>query len=603
MSKVFKYHWQWQLTSPPEKYWELIADTNRFNFDTKVPKITRTGRKQGFRKELTFTRLGIPVVWSEEPFEWVYPERFGVVRRYSSGPVKEMRVLVELHPHNSGTLLTYDVEAVPANLLGYAAIPVQIGIISARQFDKTVRKYDKIISANVDVGSKISRRGKVSGIDENRLNTLIRELENRTGENVISQKLRDVLLTEDDLSLIQIRPYVLAGKWNVPRKKVLEVFLHATRAGILDLKWNLLCPQCRGSGEPLKNLREIHSPVHCESCDIDYTVNFEQLVEITFMPNSSVRKVEAATFCIGGPQVTPHIVAQKILQPGGISLLNLKLQEGSYRFRTNQHRNGIIISAIPGENGTSTIKLTDDSILTPTSEISPVCVLQIMNNSKEESLCIFERVAWADNAVTAKEVTTLQVFRDLFATEALESGEQISVGSICVLFTDLKNSTRLYREIGDATAFGYVMNHFEVLRKAVSENNGALVKTIGDAVMAVFIHPEDAVKSIRAAVKNLKTISGAQYVRLKAGIHYGPAIAVNLNNNLDYFGSTVNIASRLEGLSGGDDLIVSQTVFGDVRVAEYINRNNASISVEPFETKLKGFEEEKFDLWRIRFFD
>jgi hypothetical protein len=58
-------------------------------------------------------------------------------------------------------------------------------------------------------------------------------------------------------------------------------------------------------------------------------------------------------------------------------------------------------------------------------------------------------------------VTALQVFRDLFATEALRPGEQISVGTLTVLFTDLKNSTRMYREIGDATAFGHVMNHFE----------------------------------------------------------------------------------------------------------------------------------------------
>ena len=60
----------------------------------------------------------------------------------------------------------------------------------------------------------------------------------------------------------------------------------------------------------------------------------------------------------------------------------------------------------------------------------------------DEQLFILERTAWSDDAATAAEVTALQMFRDLFATEALRPGEQISVGTLTVLFTDLQNSTR-----------------------------------------------------------------------------------------------------------------------------------------------------------------
>jgi len=111
------------------------------------------------------------------------------------------------------------------------------------------------------------------------------------------------------------------------------------------------------------------------------------------------------------------------------------------------------------------------------------------NATADEQLFILERTAWSDDVATAAEVTALQMFRDLFAAEALRSGEQISVGTLTVLFTDLKNSTRLYREIGDATAFGRVMNHFDVLKQVIAEEDGAMVKTIGDAVMAVFRQP------------------------------------------------------------------------------------------------------------------
>ena len=90
--------------------------------------------------------------------------------------------------------------------------------------------------------------------------------------------------------------------------------LCATRAGILDLQWNLICPMCRG-GSKTQSLKEVASKVHCAGCNIDFTVNFEQSVELTFRPNPSIRLAESETFCIGGPQVTPHVVAQQLLAP------------------------------------------------------------------------------------------------------------------------------------------------------------------------------------------------------------------------------------------------------------------------------------------------
>src|SRR5262249_9092499 len=120
------------------------------------------------------------------------------------------------------------------------------------------------------------------------------------------------------------------------------------------------------------------------------------------------------------------------------------------------------------------------------TRIAPQPTLNLKNLTDEEQLFILERMAWSDLAVTAAEVTALQVFRDLFANEALRPGEQISVGSLTIIFTDLCGSTRLYREIGDAPAFGVVMSHFDVLREAIAEEGGAIVKTIGDSVMAVF---------------------------------------------------------------------------------------------------------------------
>jgi adenylate cyclase len=211
---------------------------------------------------------------------------------------------------------------------------------------------------------------------------------------------------------------------------------------------------------------------------------------------------------------------------------------------------------------------------------------------------ILESLAWGDQAATAAEVTALQIFRDLFSSEALRPGEQISVGTLTVLFTDLRNSTLLYREIGDATAFGRVMNHFDVLKKVIAEEDGALVKTIGDAVMAVFRRPVSALKAMLSAQEMLASpAAGIAPLVLKAGIHSGPCIAVTLNDRLDYFGSTVNMAARLEGLSTGNDVIISHALYDDPEVRDFVKSEN--LQATPFEMLLKGFQDERFELWRV----
>ena len=143
--------------------------------------------------------------------------------------------------------------------------------------------------------------------------------------------------------------------------------------------------------------------------------------------------------------------------------------------------------------------------------VSEKFALSLKNETDAEQLLILERMEWSDQATTAAEVTALQMFRDLFAAEALRPGEQISVGTLTILFTDLRHSTQLYREIGDATAFGRVMNHFDVVRKSIADHDGAVVKTIGDAVMAVFRSAADGLGAMLEVQQALADAAGRQH--------------------------------------------------------------------------------------------
>ncbi|MBL8154639.1 MAG: adenylate/guanylate cyclase domain-containing protein, partial [Anaerolineae bacterium] len=317
-------------------------------------------------------------------------------------------------------------------------------------------------------------------------------------------------------------------------------------------------------------------------------------------PNPSIREVEHTESCIAGPQTTPHVVVQQLLQAGEDRAIHPALENGRYRLRTLNLRGGEFLQ-VGEDRGAGEITLRASRVDGWPSGEHPIrsgANLRLKNATDEEQLFILERLAWGDQAVTAADVTALQVFRDLFASEALRPGQHISVGSMAIIFTDLRGSTRLYNQIGDAPAFGLVMSHFDLLRDAVQAEGGAVVKTIGDAIMAVFRRPAPALRAMIAAQQQLAQFQGADGtpLKLRVGIHYGPCIAVTLNGRLDYFGSVVNKAARLEGLSSGDDVIISNAVRSDPEVDQMLQLDDCG--AEAFETQIKGFDDH-FALWRV----
>jgi adenylate cyclase len=599
--KEFHYRWTYDLKSTPEKLWPFVADTNRFNRDTNVPtiEVERPRRRlRNARRRARLTVFGMPVEWEEQPFEWVRPFRFGVVRTYSKGPVAELKALVLLSAKsNGGTSLTYEVWVKPKSLIGVIATPIQIGFIASRRFRTAFRKYDELALIEASP-AEMQPAPELSTAATNRLTTIKERLLSDGADNTAADRLIDFVQEADDFALTRIKPYELADDWDQPRRVVLETCLRATRAGLLDLQWDLLCPLCRGPQESGASLKDIDPDVHCETCRIDFTVNFDRFVELTFRPNASIRLVDVKNFCIGSPQRTPHVVAQQLLPAQTERVLTMPLEPGHYRFRALELSGDRVVKVCAGGRKSASISVSSNGWSREELAIDLRPELNLRNETDAEQLLILERLAWSDQAATAAEVTALQIFRDLFASEALRPGEQISVGTLTILFTDLRHSTQLYREIGDAPAFGRVMNHFDVLKKAIAEEDGALVKTIGDAVMAVFRHPPSALKAMLRAQQILAMPpDGGSPLTLKAGIHTGPCIAVTLNDRLDYFGSTVNMAARLEGLSTGNDVIISHALYDDPEVRALIDSED--LAAKPFDVELKGFEKERFELWRV----
>jgi class 3 adenylate cyclase len=223
-------------------------------------------------------------------------------------------------------------------------------------------------------------------------------------------------------------------------------------------------------------------------------------------------------------------------------------------------------------------------------EAMPAGTLRLVNRGAVSRTVVVESRAWAADVLTAHQATTMQCFRDLFPDQILRPGEDMAVGNVTLMFTDLKGSTALYERLGDGAAYRLVREHFAFLAAAIRCHDGALVKTIGDAVMAAFSDPAQAVRAALAVQREIKDFNARQAgegVIIKMGMHAGPCIAVTLNDRLDYFGSTVNLAARLQGESAGEDIVLSETLAVDPAVAPLI----AGQMPGREEVRVKGFND------------
>jgi class 3 adenylate cyclase len=408
---------------------------------------------------------------------------------------------------------------------------------------------------------------------------LAAEIDRSPYGNGLGRALAELVLKGMATDLVQLKPKKLALELAVPQRAAIEACLAGTRAGLLTMKWDLLCTNCRGAKLTALALSELPRGAHCPSCNIDYDRDFEKNVELSFAPAPSVRPLGLGGYCLSGPMATPHVAVQLLLAPGEKRRIALDLPAGSYRLRTLhpgtfvdvEHRGG----PFPG------VRVTDGGVeARPPGEAGTIAFL---NDAAFELAALIEDRTWTREALTAPEVISLQAFRDLFAEATLRPGDEAGVSQVALLFSDLRGSTALYERVGDAAAFNTVRGHFALLAAIVRDHDGAVVKTIGDAVMASFGDPAHAVKAALA----MQTRIVDHDLVLKLGIHAGPSVVVTLNDRLDYFGSTVNMAARLQGQSLGGDIVLSRSVADDPAVQPLL----AGLKAGEESVALKGFSD------------
>jgi class 3 adenylate cyclase len=433
----------------------------------------------------------------------------------------------------------------------------------------------------------------------------------QTADPAVAEAIRELIENGADHELNRINLLDFSKRTGLDEERVISGFLHASRLGLFDLTWNVLCPGCGGvldAHSTLKSLRP--EDYHCGLCACGYEASVDEQVEVAFTVSPRVRRIGAHE-----PNTLPlWEYFKQVFWSSGVDF-----NEESFAALSND----VVLDALElpaGEKATMSLQLPAEFIIVfepvthaaqfidvqgePTKERQQLSLMYNKTPSptggtitmrpgplrlsldNHAGVRVLPSVFIAADALhhligkrkpflTAKRMLTNQTFRDVFKADNLNIDQRLKITSLTFLFTDLKSSTALYERVGDLAAFDLVRAHFHALLEIISSEKGAVVKTIGDAVMATFIRPEHAIVAglrMRAAMTALNAERGTDDLVVKIGIHEGPCLAVMLNERQDYFGQTVNIAARVQSLSTSQEIHITGPVLDAPAVATILEK-------------------------------
>jgi class 3 adenylate cyclase len=411
-----------------------------------------------------------------------------------------------------------------------------------------------------------------------------------------------------DRDLNRINAPAFAKRYALDEELAINGFLHASALGLFEMSWNVLCPGCGGVLDTNASLRSlVKSEYVCALCAANYSPTMDDLIEVTFTVSPRIRRIAGhhphdlplgeylrSMYWGSWVDVTDEgfetlmneaLLDTMELAPGERAVMSLTLPEG-YIIVFEPVTHAVQFVPVSGEpvreRQALTVIYDRDHHHTAEVPLRPGPLrLSLENRTETRTLpavfiagdVLHDFLGARRPYLTGKRLLSNQTFRDLYRTNTLDIDQRLKITSMTFLFTDLRGSTELYERVGDLAAFDLVQAHFQVLQGIVTAEAGAVVKTIGDAVMATFVTPGKAVAAairMREAMRDLNAQAGRDDLLLKIGLHEGPCIAVTLNERQDYFGQTVNIAARVQGLADAQSIFITNSVVDDAQAAKLL---------------------------------
>ena len=459
------------------------------------------------------------------------------------------------------------------------------------------------------------------------------DLLQQAADPAVAATLKTTVESAPDRMVNRINPLAFAKEHGFAEEPVIAALVHAARLGLFDMAWNVLCRSCAGVLETGDALRAIdRSSYFCSFCALKSEPTLDQQVEVTFTVNPRIRRIGAhdpdslpfaeymrQIFWSSGLELPDDMesAVQSLtldtmeLGPGEKAAMSLSFPQGlAYVFDPVTHTS--VFLDIAGdetrERRALSLVFADAHAHNGTMKQQPGPVrISFENRSTRRTLpgiWLHEEMEGLGTRrrpfLTATRMLSNQTFRDLYRTATFDPGQRFKITKLTILFTDLMGSTALYDRVGDLAAFDLVRSHFGALLTAVSSEGGAVVKTIGDAVMATFSTPERALRAamrMRAAMREINESRGSDDLALNIGLHEGPCLAVMLDDRQDYFGQTVNVASRVQGLADPSAVLATKPIVESSEVTRLVQ--DAGYRTTARQLSLRGVSE-TFDVYEVR---
>ena len=389
--------------------------------------------------------------------------------------------------------------------------------------------------------------------------------------------------------LFRINLIAWASDWQVPREVAISHFLHLVSAGIATMYWEIHCTRCNAVLERHERLQEVHAEHDCPACRTSVTIRLDDHIEVTFGVHPAIRQVSGSVPYEPGDNVRYISIHQLAAGAAQVADIDVPAELSEMRIITAPPYR-VDVRPVVGFAPESRIAFPGGEALElPASIARGKSRLQLENASDHPRLVALEdehideyRPDEVGGRLSGFEVVSSPAFRRLFKAETLADLEGLQVRDVTLVFTDIQGSSAIYRELGDLQAYRQVREHFQLLFTAIRDGGGTVIKTMGDSVLATFPNP---LKAVHTALHTTERMRDATGVTIRAAIHRGPALAVTLNDRLDFFGTTVNTTARMESECGSDELCVSDGILDAAGVREALD----SYRVEARTVRLRGF--------------
>lgn len=470
----------------------------------------------------------------------------------------------------------------------------------------------------------------MTNIQERLLESKMTEIEQaRSWSPRVISKFETLIRSGDDSSLYRINPLAFARDRAIAEPESIDLFLYAARSGLFEMSWDVVCPQSGMVLDSFGALRTLKTHYVCGLCDVSGETDLDDFIEVTFTVSPQLRRIPfhdpdslsvedyhwKLRFLndarIPGQQIRfldylhAFVRGLSFLPSGSATTIRCELGPGALAGVNIQTQAAFVVSVAGEPTTTPTIlrigydgqRFSSSLAAVPPG---PVIIETENRGTMRASLLLInwppEVLAQASKPpldfepyMSGGMLLARQTFRRLFRSERVDEREGLGIRQVSLLFTDLKGSTAMYERLGDLNAYALVREHFALLGATVQEHSGAIVKTIGDAVMAVFSRPTDAVSAaldILGEIERYNSEHGDPSIILKIGAHCGPSIAVTLNDNLDYFGQTVNVAARVQSLADAGEICVSEALYSAPGVRDLLSGH----TIAAFDAPLRGVE-------------